>query len=224
MTSPDDSELDAISAWFTDRSFGLTFEHDASFSWAGLTRLPSGRLVAPKYGRGETPIDAARRAKQRYECEEEPGDPVFWHALVDGAAAGPLSEPELTAWAQHGRLRPYDLVWSPGMPGWAPAQQTQPFAAIFAATSARPTRLGDDPALRWVLPVGRSGWAIAAGYLALFSVLLFPAPFALATGIVGIVVIKRNPSKHGMGRAVFGVVMGALGTGLLCTLFLLSTR
>jgi hypothetical protein len=82
--------------------------------------------------------------------------------------------------------------------------------------------MGDDPMLRWLLPVGRSGWAIAAGYLAFFAVLIFPAPFALATGIIAVIVIRRNPSKHGMGRAIFGIVMGALGTIVLCAMLLYS--
>jgi hypothetical protein len=149
---------------------------------------------------------------------------VIWHVLVDGAPVGPLAESELAAWVRTGRLRRYDLVWKAGMPEWAPAERTQPFAAIFAGAAPTPAPMGDDPLLRWVLPVGRSGWAIAAGYLALFSVLLLPAPFALATGVIAIVIIKRNPSKHGMGRAVFGVVMGALGTGALCALLLLAGR
>jgi hypothetical protein len=79
--------------------------------------------------------------------------------------------------------------------------------------------LGDDPGIRMLLPVGRSGWAIAAGYLGLISVLLVPAPFALITGILAILEMSRNPKKHGMGRAVFGIVMGVLGTiGLLVLL------
>lgn len=77
------------------------------------------------------------------------------------------------------------------------------------------TNLGDDPLARWLLPVGRSGWAIAAGYLGFFSLLLFPAPLALLTGIAAFVDMKRNPKKHGRGRAVFGIFMGALGTSAL---------
>jgi hypothetical protein len=77
----------------------------------------------------------------------------------------------------------------------------------------RPPRdLGDDPAMRLLLPVGLSGWAIAAGYLGLISVLCFPAPFALLTGILALREMKRNPKKHGMGRTVFGLIMGGLGT------------
>lgn len=70
----------------------------------------------------------------------------------------------------------------------------------------------DDPALRMLLPVGRSGWAIAAGYLGLVSVLCFPAPFALIAGLLAVREMRRDPKKHGMGRAVFGIVMGSIGT------------
>ena len=75
--------------------------------------------------------------------------------------------------------------------------------------------MGDDLIMRIVLPVGRSLWAIAAGYVGLFSVLLIPAPLALLLGVVAIIDIKRHPKKHGMGRAIFAVVMGVLFTVLL---------
>jgi hypothetical protein len=79
--------------------------------------------------------------------------------------------------------------------------------------------IGDDPMMRMILPVGVSGWAVVSGYLGLLSVLLFPGPFALWTGILAIREIKRNPRKHGMGRSVFGIAMGSLGTiGLLFVL------
>ena len=72
--------------------------------------------------------------------------------------------------------------------------------------------LGDDPAMRMLLPVGLSGWAIVSGYLGLISVLAVPGPFAVLTGILAIREMRRNPKKHGMGRAVFGIVMGGIGT------------
>jgi hypothetical protein len=37
------------------------------------------------------------------------------------------------------------------------------------------------------------------------------APFAIITGIVAILDIRKNPKKHGMGRAIFGIVTGVLG-------------
>jgi Domain of unknown function (DUF4190) len=75
-----------------------------------------------------------------------------------------------------------------------------------------PPDLGADAGMRMLLPVGRSIWAIVAGYLGLISVLLVPAPFALLTGILAIRAMRRNPKLHGMGRAIFGIVMGSLGT------------
>jgi hypothetical protein len=73
----------------------------------------------------------------------------------------------------------------------------------------------DDPTIRMLLPIGRSGWAIAAGYAGLFAVLMLPAPLALVLGIVAIRDIKKHPDKHGMGRAIFGLVSGILFTTLL---------
>ena len=72
--------------------------------------------------------------------------------------------------------------------------------------------LGENAAVRMLLPVGRSLWAIAAGYAGLFAVLFFPAPIALILGIIAIYDIRRHPKRHGMGRAIFGLVMGALFT------------
>lgn len=79
-----------------------------------------------------------------------------------------------------------------------------------------PTRIEDDPAMRWVLPVGTSGWAIAAGYLGLFSVLCLPGPLAILCGLMAIRDLRRNPQLSGWGRAIVGLVLGTLGTlGLL---------
>ena len=68
----------------------------------------------------------------------------------------------------------------------------------------------DDPAMRLLLPVGRSLYAIAAGYLGLFSVLLFPAPFSLLFGILALWDINKHPNKGGKGRAIFGIVKRAI--------------
>ena len=80
--------------------------------------------------------------------------------------------------------------------------------------------LGDSAAVRMLLPVGRSGLAIAAGYAGLFALLVLPAPLALVLGVLAVRDIRRNPKKHGMGRAVFGIVTGTLGTGLLVWLLM----
>ncbi|MFA7232358.1 MAG: hypothetical protein WC071_13885 [Victivallaceae bacterium] len=98
-----------------------------------------------------------------------------------------------------------------------------------------------DATIRALLPVGRSANAIAAGYLGLISALLIPicgialffghpgwnlllhnlwmlsllmlpAPLAFLFGILAIFDMRVNPEKHGMGRAVFAIICGALFT------------
>jgi hypothetical protein len=82
------------------------------------------------------------------------------------------------------------------------------------------TDLGDDATARMLLPVGRSGLAIAAGYFGLFALLIFPAPLALILGLLAVRDLRRNPKKYGMGRAVFAIVTGALGTAVIVWLIL----
>jgi len=82
--------------------------------------------------------------------------------------------------------------------------------------------IGDDAVVRMLIPVGRSIWAIAAGYVGLISVLLIPAPIALFLGIMAIRDIKRHPEKHGMGRAIFGLVMGGLFTLALAFILIIG--
>jgi hypothetical protein len=78
----------------------------------------------------------------------------------------------------------------------------------------KPYDIRQDAAMRMLMPVGRSAWAIAAGHAGLFSFILIGAPFAPIFGIPGIREIRKSRStdqpKFGMGRAIFGIVMGAL--------------
>lgn len=145
-----------------------------------------------------------------------------WHYGRDGQQHGPVTEDELQRLVANGELRPNDLVWNPSMPNWSPAAGALP--ALFPNVQPPPMQstvhyatpqrrsAGDDAGMRMLLPVGRSGWAIAAGYLGLLSVLLVFAPFALICGIIAVVVIQKNPEKRGMGRAIFGIAMGGIFT------------
>jgi hypothetical protein len=83
------------------------------------------------------------------------------------------------------------------------------------APPAPPPGASDPNELRWLLPVGVSGWAIAAGYAGLLAFLCFPAPIALGLGIAALVHLRKHPDLRGRGRAIFGTVIGALGSLLL---------
>lgn len=61
-----------------------------------------------------------------------------------------------------------------------------------------------------LLPVGRSGLAIAAGYAGLFALLVFPAPLALVLGLLAVRDLRLHPKKHGMGRAIHALIHGDL--------------
>lgn len=89
---------------------------------------------------------------------------------------------------------------------------------VTPSTEAAPVqgRIGDNAGVRLLLPVGRSGWAIAAGYLGLLSVTGVLAPLALIISLVAIWDIRRSKGsgkqKHGLGRAIFGLIMGIIFT------------
>lgn len=69
-----------------------------------------------------------------------------------------------------------------------------------------------------LIPINTSSWAMIAGYLGLFSVLVLPAPLALIFGLIALRDIKKNPGTYGKGRAWFAIIMGSfvlLGLGVL---------
>lgn len=70
----------------------------------------------------------------------------------------------------------------------------------------------DDATIRALLPVGRRPLALVAGYVGLLSFLLLPSPLAILMGVLAVRDLNRHPGSHGMGRAVFAIVAGALGT------------
>jgi hypothetical protein len=80
---------------------------------------------------------------------------------------------------------------------------------------------GADHELDWLLPINRSGAAIAAGYLGLVS--FIPNPFtsipAMVCGVVALSSMKRT-GKLGRGRAWFGIIVG--GLSFLCFLALMA--
>ena len=68
----------------------------------------------------------------------------------------------------------------------------------------------DNAAIRMLIPIGRSGWAIAAGYAGLLSFIPGVGILAILFGILGLRDVKAHPDKHGAGRAWTGIVLGIL--------------
>jgi len=66
--------------------------------------------------------------------------------------------------------------------------------------------------VEFLIPINRTGWSIAAGYMGLFSILPFFGFISIFISGVAFYDFKRHPERHGRGRAVFGLVMGILST------------
>ena len=170
-----------------------------------------------------------------------------WFFGRDGVHHGPVSEEVLRRMVDSGELGPDDLVWREGLAAWQPAQQVPGLldmvavappplpgegprvsAATYAPGSplgyARPGQyrspaqgIGADAGMRMILPVGRSGWAIAAGYLGLLSLGCFIlGPVAILCSVMAMRDMKLHPERHGMGRVITGFVLGGIGTIVLC--------
>lgn len=90
------------------------------------------------------------------------------------------------------------------------------------AQSSGEQRDGNHDPMRFVAPIHSSGWAVTASYLGLLSVLLIFAPFAILTGLKALHDLKENPHKTGKGRAIFGLVMGAVCLLIYGSLFLVG--
>lgn len=80
----------------------------------------------------------------------------------------------------------------------------------------------DRTFLRIATPMDRSGWAIAAGYAALFCLIIVPGPLALGLGLIALWDLKHRPHKIGRGRAWFGIIAGSLATGVLLLIVVTS--
>lgn len=87
------------------------------------------------------------------------------------------------------------------------------------ANTLQPVAAERDRGLEMVIPINRSGWSIAAGYVALFNIpFVFMAPIALILGIVGLKDIKKNPSRAGRGRCWFAVIYSIIAIVLFAVI------
>ena len=107
-----------------------------------------------------------------------------------------------TTWTEHRAP-----VWQPPMGSWV-----------------GPGSAAANHELDWVLPVNRDGFAIASGYLALFSFIPNPVT-SLAAIACGWAALRRmrTSGKLGRGRAWFGIIVGGLSLGLFTFAVLAAT-
>jgi len=126
-----------------------------------------------------------------------------WFYEANGERRGPLTIDQMKTLVAAGGIRGDTRVWRPGA---AETQLTR--AGDFIAELAAP--VVSDDALQYVLPIGRSGWAIAAGYLGLFSIIPLVSFVALPISIVAARDLKRHPEKLGWERVITGLLLSSL--------------
>jgi hypothetical protein len=128
-----------------------------------------------------------------------------WFYEVAGERRGPVALDELRRLVHAGTVGRDTKVWAEGMAEPTPAGR---LAVLFPPAP--------EPWLRWLLPVGRSPFAIAAGYLGLLSFIPFVGYVAILIAVLAIVDLRRHPEKSGWGRVIFGLLI-AIPMSLLYT-------
>lgn len=132
-----------------------------------------------------------------------------WFYEVEGARRGPVSLDELKALVAARTVGRDTPVWAEGMAAPVPAGR---LPVLFAPQP--------EAWMRWLLPVGRSGLAIAAGYLGLFSLIPFVGYVAILLAVLAIFDLRAHPEKSGWGRVIFALVMAVPLTALYTWLML----
>ncbi|HSR44641.1 MAG TPA: DUF4339 domain-containing protein [Acidimicrobiia bacterium] len=141
-----------------------------------------------------------------------------WFYLVGSGPVGPVAEPVVRRLASAGHLFTESFVWTDGMAAWTPLGEVDAFEGL-----ARPAPQGHVPPSpdRFAdLPAGRSRWAGVAANLGWLSVLLLPAPLAVAAGVTALREILGSEARvgrrlGGTPQAVFGITMGTVFTAVL---------
>lgn len=151
-----------------------------------------------------TPPPVAQPATPALAPAQPAAPPPAWYA--DPQVPGQLRWYDGARWTEH--TAP---AAPPGYapPGYAPAGYAP---GGWGAPAQR------DRAMEALLPVNRSGLAIAAGYAGLFSILLIFGPVAILLGVLALRDLAGKPTVGGRGRAWFGIIAGSIGTLVLVLL------
>jgi hypothetical protein len=108
------------------------------------------------------------------------------------------------SWTQH--TAPQN-TYPPTTPSVLPAGTPQVSTLTPGSTGGHP---GD--VVHWLLPTGRTWQSIAAGYVALFAMVIWIlGPVSLFLGVWALNA-SAHGGRHGRGRAVFAIVIGVLST------------
>ena len=132
-----------------------------------------------------------------------------WFYEVEGARRGPVSLAELKQLVADKTVTAATPVWAEGL---AAPVKAGGLAVLFPPQP--------DGATSWLLPVGRSGFAIAAGYLGLLSFVPFVGVLALLFAGLAIRDLLTHKEKRGWGRVVTALVIGLPTTVFYAFIFL----
>jgi len=135
---------------------------------------------------------------------------ALWFYRVGTTQLGPVPMAELQQMIARGQIGPSAAVWTEGMHDWVPASQVPGF-------------IPSEQGLQFLVPTARTSRpAMAAGYLGIFAFFFPPMGVAaLVLGILGVRDLKKHPEKNGWGRAITGIVLGALVTIAMLVLVVL---
>ncbi len=126
----------------------------------------------------------------------------WFYEAEGGERRGPFSLEQMRSLVAAGGIRRQTRVWRPGADATALTRAGDFLAELATSPS--------DDHLVHLLPVKRSGWAIAAGYLGLFSVIPPVCYVGLAISIYAARHLKRHPDKLGWGRVTTGLALSGL--------------
>ena len=134
--------------------------------------------------------------------------PAGWYG--DPQLPGTVRYFDGNSWTQHVAPAPVDPFLAPAHVGF----DSRAHGAYDSRTLPRQVSTGSEPSdpVHWLLPTGRTWQSIAAGYVALFAIVIwFLGPFALGLGLWALHASSQG-GAHGRGRAIFAVVVGVLST------------
>jgi hypothetical protein len=123
----------------------------------------------------------------------------WFYEAENGERRGPLALEQMQKLVAAGGIRRQTRVWRPGA---EPAALTRA-GDFLDELAVKP----NEDHLVHILPVGRSGWAIAAGYVGLMSFFPVVSYAGMVVSLVAARDLRKHPEKRGWGRVITGLVI-----------------